>query len=99
MYLTDSGSLLSRGAFQNYHYLVDLTHKRPHTMTRDQLHALVDAQYDQFQALQKQPTFLAFEQQFAQVWTDLGKDILQATVGSAPENTRKKTPVKLDLAP
>lgn len=67
-------------------------------MTRDELHALVDAQYDQLQALQQQPTFLAFEQQFAQVWTDLGKDILQATVGTAPENARKKTPAKPDLA-
>lgn len=68
-------------------------------MTRDQLHALVDAQYDQLQALQQQPTFQAFEQQFTQVWTDLGKDVLQATVGPAPENTRKKTPAKPDLAP
>ncbi len=59
-------------------------------MTREELHALVDAQYDQFQALQQQPTFLAYEQQFAHIWTALGKDILQAAVGQAPENPRKK---------
>lgn len=66
-------------------------------MTREELHALVDAQFDQFQALQDEPTFLAYEQQFAHIWTTLGKDVLQATMGPTPENTRKKTPVKLDL--
>jgi len=66
-------------------------------MSRQELHALVDAQYDQFQALQQQPTFLAYEQQFACIWADLGKEILQATVGQAPENSRKKTVAKRDL--
>ncbi len=65
-------------------------------MTRQELHQLVDAQYDQFQALQQQPTFLAYEQEFAQLWTNLGKDVLQATIGETPENPRKKIPVKPD---
>lgn len=59
-------------------------------MTRAQLHALVDAQFDDLKALQKEPTFLAYEQKFAQIWTTLGCDVLQATMGQAPENPQKK---------
>lgn len=66
-------------------------------MTREELHALVDAQFDDLEALQKEPTFLAYEQKFAQIWTHLGGDVLQATIGKAPQNPRKKTPVKPDL--
>ena len=66
-------------------------------MTREELHALVDAQFDDLETLQKEPTLLAYEQKFAQIWTGLGCDVLQATIGKAPQNHRKKTPVKPDL--
>ena len=66
-------------------------------MTREEFHVLVDAQFDDLEALQKEPTFLAYEQKFAQIWTGLGCDVLQATIGKTPENSRKKTPVKPDL--
>ena len=59
-------------------------------MTRKELHALVDARYDEFQALQEQPNFMAYEKKFAHIMTDLGKDILQSSVGPIPVNTRKK---------
>lgn len=68
-------------------------------MTRAELHALVDAQFDDLEALQKEPTFLAYEEKFAQIWTGLGCDVLQATVGQAPENPRKKTTAELGLEP
>jgi hypothetical protein len=67
-------------------------------MTREELHALVDAQFDELEALQKEPTFLAYEQKFTQIWTGLGCDVLQATMGQVPQNPRKKTDVKPDLA-
>ena len=66
-------------------------------MTREELHALVDAQFDDLETLQKEPTFLEFEQKFAQIWTGLGCHVLQATIGKAPQNSRKKTTVRLDL--
>lgn len=59
-------------------------------MTREELHALVDARYDEFQALQQQPNFLAYEEKFAPIMTDLGKDILQTSMGPTPVNPRKK---------
>lgn len=66
-------------------------------MTREELHTLVDAQFDNLEALQKEPTFLEYEQKFAQIWTGLGCDILQTTMGKVPENPRKKTLVKPGL--
>jgi hypothetical protein len=68
-------------------------------MTREELHALVDAQYDELEAIQQQPTFLAFEREFTQVWTTLGQQVLQASVGQPPANPRKKTVVKPALEP
>ena len=65
-------------------------------MTREELYALVDARYDEFQALQEQPNFLAYEEKFAHIMTDLGKDILQSSVGPIPVNARKKTVHKPD---
>lgn len=59
-------------------------------MTRQKLHTLVDAQYDQLDALQQEPTFLAFERQFTHVWITLGKQVLQASIGKSPVNPRKK---------
>lgn len=66
-------------------------------MTREELHALVDAQYDNLESLQKEDSFLMYEQKFAQIWTGLGCHVLQATIGPTPENPRKKTHVKPDL--
>lgn len=66
-------------------------------MTREELHALVDAQFEQLQALQLEPTFLAYEQQFTHIWTILGGQVLEATLGKTPKNPRKKTPVKPGL--
>ena len=61
-------------------------------MTREELHALVDARYDEFQALQQQPNFMAYEEKFAHIIADLSKDILQTSMGPIPKNLRKKTP-------
>ena len=63
-------------------------------MTREELHTLVDTHFEKFEALQQQPSFLAFEQNFAQIWTEVGCDVLQATIGKAPDNPKKKTPAR-----
>ena len=66
-------------------------------MTKEELHALVDARFDELEALKTQPSFLAYEQQFAHIWNQLGGQVLQETIGKAPANPRKKTPVKAGL--
>ncbi len=59
-------------------------------MTREELHAPVDAQFDNLELLQKEDNFLVYEQIFTQIWTGLGCNVLQATIGQAPENRQKK---------
>lgn len=63
-------------------------------MTREELHALVDAQYDKLAALQSKTTFYAFEEGFVKVWTELGGQVMQASIDKAPSDKRKKTVVK-----
>ena len=63
-------------------------------MTREELHALVDAQYDKLAELQSKETFYAFEEGFVKVWTELGSQVMQASIDKAPADKRKKTVAK-----
>jgi hypothetical protein len=64
-------------------------------MTREELHALVDAHYDKLTDLQSKRTFYAFEEGFVKVWTELGGQVMQASLGKAQsKDKRKKTIVK-----
>lgn len=63
-------------------------------MTREELHALADAQYDKLAKLQSKDTFYAFEEGFVKVWTELGSQVMQASIDKAPADKRKKTVVK-----
>jgi hypothetical protein len=63
-------------------------------MTREELHALVDAQYDKLADLQSKDTFYAFEEGFVKVWIELGNQVLQASIDKAPADKRKKTSAK-----
>jgi hypothetical protein len=64
-------------------------------MTREELHALVDAHYDNLTDLQSKETFYAFEEGFVKVWTELGGQVMQASLGKGQsKDQRKKTIVK-----
>jgi len=66
-------------------------------MTREELHALVDAQFDKLADLQSKETFYAFEEGFVKVWTELGSQVMQASLGKASsKDKRKKTDVRPD---
>lgn len=68
-------------------------------MTRQELHALVDAHYEPLAKLQEHYNFYDFEKDFDQIWTQLGQQVLQASVGEASQNPRKKTIVKPATGP
>lgn len=59
-------------------------------MTRDELHRLVDQKYDEINALKQEPTFLDYEQGFVEIWQELGRQVLQADLGDAGQDRRKK---------
>ncbi|WP_428666642.1 hypothetical protein [Runella sp.] len=63
-------------------------------MTREELHALVDSQYDKLADLQAKESFYAFEEGFVKIWTELGGQVLQASLDKVPSDKRKKTSVK-----
>jgi len=67
-------------------------------MTREELHALVDAQYDKLTDLQSKGSFYAFEEGFVKIWTELGGQVMQASLDkTVSKDKRKKTSVKPDL--
>lgn len=66
-------------------------------MTREEFLALANAQYDKLADLQSKETFYAFEEGFVKVWTDLGGQVMQASLKKGTsKDKRKKTIVKPD---
>lgn len=64
-------------------------------MTREEFLALANAQYDKLAGLQSEETFYAFEEGFVKVWTELGGQVMQASLKKGTSNDkRKKTIVK-----
>lgn len=64
-------------------------------MTREELHALVDAQYDKLNDLQSKESFYAYEEGFVKVWTELGGQVMQASLKKGiSKDKQKKTIVK-----
>lgn len=64
-------------------------------MTREEFLALANAQYDKLTDLQTKESFYEFEEGFVKVWTELGGQVIQASLGKAPsKDKRKKTTAK-----
>lgn len=59
-------------------------------MTREEFLALADAKYAEINATKESPTFLDYEMAFASLWTELGRDVLQANLGESGKDRRKK---------
>lgn len=60
-------------------------------MTKAEYMALAETRFDALNDLQKQTDFYLYEQEFDQVWTDLGRAVLEQTIGPVPKDKRKKT--------
>jgi hypothetical protein len=66
-------------------------------MTREEFLALANEQYDKLADLQSKETFYAYEEGFVKVWTELGGQVMQASLDKSPSrDKRKKTVVKPD---
>lgn len=64
-------------------------------MTREEFLTLANAQYDKLTDLQSERTFYAYEEGFVKIWTELGGQIMQASLKKgASADKRKKTTVK-----
>lgn len=60
-------------------------------MTKEAYLALAAAQYDALQAIGQEPDFYTLEEKFDQLWTTLGRSVLEQTLGPVPANKQKKT--------
>ena len=47
--------------------------------------------YDELKAAGQEPDFYTLEATFDKIWTEFGRQTLEATIGKVPVNTRKKT--------
>jgi hypothetical protein len=61
-------------------------------MTQAEFIALAAARYEQIQALNKLDSFYDYEKDFDQLWTGLGREVLEKNLGELPNDPQKKTP-------
>ena len=60
-------------------------------MSKEAYLALAAAQYDELRAIGQEPDFYTLEEKFDQLWTALGRSVLEQTLGPVPANKQKKT--------
>ncbi len=60
-------------------------------MTKAEYMALAESRFDALTDLQKQTDFYTYEKKFDQIWTDLGRAVLEQNIGPVPNDKRKKT--------
>jgi hypothetical protein len=61
-------------------------------MTKEEFILKASARYDELQALNKLDNFYDYEKQFADIWKELGRDVLESNIGATPKDRRKKKP-------
>lgn len=64
-------------------------------MTREEFLSLADKRYDELQALNKLDNFYDYEKEFADIWKELGRSVLESNLGTLPSDKRKKKPYDL----
>ena len=60
-------------------------------MTKAEYMALAEARFEALNGLQKHTDFYQYEKEFDQIWTDLGRAVLEQSVCPVPKDKRKKT--------
>ena len=55
-------------------------------MTKEAYLALAAAQYDELRAIGQEPDFYTLEEKFDQLWTALGRSVLEQALGPVPAN-------------
>lgn len=66
-------------------------------MTKEEYISLAESKWPELEMLQASGDFYAYEKRFAEIMGELNLAILQAHLGSAPKDYRKKKPSKQPL--
>ncbi len=59
-------------------------------MTKEEYLSLAEAKYKELEKLKEQKNFYEYEKRFDEIWTDLGRTVLQASISKTPIDRRKK---------
>lgn len=60
-------------------------------MTKSEYIALAEAEYDKLKALHAHDSFYDYEKDFAAIWMNLGRAVLEESLGKSTSDVRKKT--------
>lgn len=66
-------------------------------MTKAEYMVLAEARFEQLANLQKETDFYSYEKEFDTIWTDLGRAVLEHSIGPVPNDKRKKTLSEADM--
>ena len=61
-------------------------------MTKEELLLKVSQRYDELNALNKLDNMYDYEKEFASIWKELGRTVLESNIGTTPNDRRKKKP-------
>jgi uncharacterized membrane protein len=59
-------------------------------VTKEEYLALASQKFDELQNLKEKKTFYEYEQTFDEIWTELGRQVLEKSLGDVPADRRKK---------
>lgn len=60
-------------------------------MTKEDFMKLASEKYENLQKLNEHLNFYAYEKAFDELWTELGRRVLERNIGEIPKDHRKKT--------
>jgi hypothetical protein len=61
-------------------------------MTKEEFISKASERYDELQSLNKLDNMYDYEVQFADIWRELGRSVLESNIGTTPNDRRKKKP-------
>ena len=59
-------------------------------MTKEAYLLLAEAKWQELEQLQSVGDFYNYEKRFAEIWVDLGRAVLESSIGEIPNDRRKK---------
>jgi len=61
-------------------------------MSREEFLLKASERYDELQSLNKLDNFYDYEKEFATIWKEFGRTVLESNIGTTPNDRRKKKP-------
>lgn len=59
-------------------------------MTEEEYIAIARQKYQELQKLKNEKSFYSYEKTFDEIWTDLGREVLEKNLSDVPTDRRKK---------